>query len=192
MECPPGDGERINSFALVSYIPDPLGSFLDRLRQDLVAGCFARAHVTVLPPRTIDVLPAAVEQLRTALARAPSFNIELKEVEVFESTSVVYLGVGMGTSTLHELHDALNARALKFDEPFDFHPHVTIAQNFDPAALPDIAKAAREQWRKFEGPRTFTVRALCFVQNTVFNRWVDLERLNLDGQDGLARRLMHR
>jgi 2'-5' RNA ligase len=184
MECPPGDGERINAFALVSYIPEPLGSFLDRLRQDLDPSCLARAHVTILPPRTIQALPAAIEHLRRSLHRVPPFEIELRDVEVFESTSVVYLGIGKGTSTLRDLHGRLNAEELEFDEPFEFHPHVTIAQNFPPAALGDVVSIARERWREFDGPREFCVRDLCFVQNTVFNRWLDLERLRLDGRDG--------
>ena len=49
----PAAWDRINSFALVSYIPEPLAGFLDRLRQELVPNCFLRAHVTILPPRPI-------------------------------------------------------------------------------------------------------------------------------------------
>ena len=40
--------DRINSFALVTYIPEPLAGFLDRLRQELVPNCFLRAHATIL------------------------------------------------------------------------------------------------------------------------------------------------
>jgi len=36
----PAAWDRINSFALVSYIPEPLAGFLDRLRQELVPNCF--------------------------------------------------------------------------------------------------------------------------------------------------------
>ncbi len=53
MGCSNGVVTSANQFALVSYIPDPLGNFLDRLRLDLVPGCSPHAHVTVLPPRPI-------------------------------------------------------------------------------------------------------------------------------------------
>ena len=40
--CPDG-AERMNLFALVVYIPDPLAKFLDDLREELVpAACRAR------------------------------------------------------------------------------------------------------------------------------------------------------
>ena len=62
----PAAWDRINSFALVSYIPEPLAGFLDRLRQELVPNCFLRAHVTILPPRPICSSPeAAWETVRT-------------------------------------------------------------------------------------------------------------------------------
>ena len=48
-----GGAQRINLFALVVYIPDPLAGFLDDLRKELVANCLPRAHVTILPPRPL-------------------------------------------------------------------------------------------------------------------------------------------
>ena len=47
--------QRLNVFALVIYIPDPLGRFLDDLRTELVPGCNPHAHVSVLPPRPLAV-----------------------------------------------------------------------------------------------------------------------------------------
>ncbi len=47
--------QRLNVFALVIYIPDPLGRFLDDLRTALVPGCNPHAHVSVLPPRPLAV-----------------------------------------------------------------------------------------------------------------------------------------
>src|SRR5260370_8334446 len=45
--------ERLNVYALVIYIPDPLGRFLDDLRRELALGCNPHAHVSVLPPRPL-------------------------------------------------------------------------------------------------------------------------------------------
>ena len=41
----------MNQFALVIYIPDPLGRFLDDLRRELAPDCVPHAHVSVLPPQ---------------------------------------------------------------------------------------------------------------------------------------------
>ena len=47
----PNAADRIGEYALVIYIPDPLGSFLNRIREELAPGGLpGRAQVTVLPP----------------------------------------------------------------------------------------------------------------------------------------------
>jgi hypothetical protein len=46
---------RLNVFALVIYIGDPLGRFLDDLRRELSPQCNPHAHVSVLPPRPLSV-----------------------------------------------------------------------------------------------------------------------------------------
>ena len=48
--CLVPEGQRLNVFALVVYIPDPLGRFLDDLRRELVPHYNPHAHVSVLPP----------------------------------------------------------------------------------------------------------------------------------------------
>ena len=45
--------QTLSQFALVAYIPDPLGRFLDDLRVELTPDCKPRAHVTILPPRPL-------------------------------------------------------------------------------------------------------------------------------------------
>ena len=55
-----GVGERINSYALVSYVPGRLGAYLDRMRRELVSSCCAQSHITILPPRTIFAPESAV------------------------------------------------------------------------------------------------------------------------------------
>jgi hypothetical protein len=55
MLCDPSSMDRINMFALVSYVPGRLGEFLDRLREELVTGCKAHSHVTLLPPRPLSI-----------------------------------------------------------------------------------------------------------------------------------------
>jgi len=170
-----GEATRINSFALVSYLPDPLAGFLDRLRKDLMPGCHAKAHVTILPPRPLLCSPqAAWSEIETRLRDTPPFRVELAEIEVFPATQVIYLSVSAGSFELRRLHRLLNAESCFFDEPFSYHPHLTIAQDLEPKELSAAVDAARERWRQFADRRGFVVEKLTFVQNTIENRWEDL------------------
>ena len=180
MPCSAAEGERINSFAVVCYVPDPLGAFLDQLRRDLVPGCIARSHVTILPPRELVVEePQAAQSLHAGLRHAASSRLDLGAVEVFEGTSVIYLGLRSGTATLEHLHDILNTGDLWFNEPYRYHPHITLAQNFDPTRLAELSAIARGRWSEWSGARWFDLDVLTFVQNTLGNRWLDLEEIRL-------------
>src|SRR5580704_15314205 len=121
--------ERLNVFALVIYIPGPLGQFLDDFRRKLVPGCNPHAHVSLLPPRPLAVdWQVASEQVRTVLNGWTPFEIELTGIEIFPVTNVIYLQVGSGADELRQVHQAMNAGSLEFQEPFPYHPHITLAQ----------------------------------------------------------------
>lgn len=179
--CAPGDGAgAINSFALVSYIPDPLGRFLDQLRRELVPNCTPHAHVTILPPRSLEVAPERAWQLiRERVAKFAPFEIETGEIEVFENTSVAYIAVRKGWRELVALHDALAQGELWFPEPYPYHPHITVAQDFAPELLGQIAERARQRWAEYPYPRVFRVDSVTFVQATQDNRWLDLAQCPL-------------
>jgi 2'-5' RNA ligase len=173
-------GLSVNSFALVSYIPDPLGAFLDRLRNDLVCECHAKAHVTVLPPRPLFRPTAeAWAQMQERLPDFQPFRVELGEIQVFPVTDVIYLSVNAGNAELQKLHAALNTECLAFDEPFHYHPHVTLAQELDRGRLAEATEFAQRRWREFHDARGFTVDKLTFVQNTLENSWTDLNSWQL-------------
>jgi 2'-5' RNA ligase len=179
MHCPSGVGDPINSFALVFYIPDPMGSLLDRLRRELVPSCFAHAHVTVLPPRPIANSAQALSQLRGAVHEFRPFLLDLGGIEVFSETSVIHLGIGRGRTELRRMHDALNRSALFFQEPYLYHPHVTLAQDLTPDQVPPLLERANQVLAGYQGPRSFEIEALTFVQNTNVNHWRDLEEFSL-------------
>src|SRR5216683_2977282 len=101
MDSRNGGGQRINSFALVSYLPEPLAGYLDRLRSDLVKECRAKAHLTVLPPRPLLCKPEdAFQALTQKLQDFHPFRVELGEIEVFPITQVIYLSVALGNAEL--------------------------------------------------------------------------------------------
>ncbi|PWT97074.1 MAG: hypothetical protein C5B51_32130 [Terriglobia bacterium] len=173
--CPaPGD-ERLNIFALVIYIPNPLGVFLDDLRRELIPGCNPHAHVSVLPPRPLEVQwPLAADQVRSLTDAWPPFEVELTEIDVFPITQVVYLRLGSGAAELSRMHAAMNERALTFHEPYPYHPHVTLAQDIPRGELDSVRNTALRRWREYTGDRRFRAERVSLVQNTVQKCWLDL------------------
>jgi 2'-5' RNA ligase len=176
---PPTNGaDRVNSFAVVTYIPDPLGAFLDQLRRELEPATLApRAHVTVLPPRALTngvTTGNALEHIQSAAQAIPPFMIRTAHVEVFPITNVVYIGLDAGGDELRRMHVELNGGPVAAVENFKFHPHVTLAQGLTPEQAMEIAAHAQRRWSSFAGARAFSAEVFTLVQNTVDNRWIDL------------------
>lgn len=177
---PDGSGQTLSHFALVSYIPDPLARFLDNLRLELTPGCNPRAHVTALPPRPLfhDVKDT-ISQIAESSRGIPPFWVELGDVQVFESSHVVYIDLARGARELKALYRALNRGPLEYVENFPFHPHITIAQDLRPEESLRLASSARERWQQYKGPRGFLVSSLSFVQNVAPGIWADVAALPL-------------
>jgi len=176
----PDGVEFLNSYALVSYIPEPLSSFLDELRCELVPNCFLRAHVTILPPRPLQ-FPAekAWEQLRETAYNLEPVDLKLSAVEIFPQTDVIYIAIGQGQDELKRLHGAFNNDRLAYQEPFQYHPHITLAQNLTPDQVDELSRVAKRRWEEYDGRRTVRVETLHFVQNTRWNGWIDLAEMTL-------------
>jgi len=199
MDLPHRGAERINSFALVTYIPDPLASFLNNLREELeAAGPSPRSHVTLLPPRPIQCPTCdAVRQLGGRIAGMDEFELALGEPTLFEATNVVYISIESGLERLREIHTLLNEESLGYDEPFPYHPHVTLAQGLSVSAAPQALELARIRWAQYRWTRRFLVESVVFVQNTLDNQWLDLAEIHLGAQNRqpapvLAARRSHR
>jgi 2'-5' RNA ligase len=176
--------DRINSFALVSYIPEPLAGFLDRMRQELVPDCFLRAHVTVLPPRPISSSPgAAWDLVRWFAPQFAPFDVELTGVEVFPVSDVIYVNIAGGAEQLNHMHATLNSDGLRFPDPFTYHPHVTLAQKLQPDQVDELTRVARARWAECPFPKTFRVDKVVFVQNTRRSEWIDLGECRLGHDD---------
>lgn len=175
-----GGEARINSFALVSYCSGPLADYLTRLRRDLVPDCEAKAHLTVLPPRPIHgSAEDAVRGLTEGLQDFGPVLVELGGVAMFEDSRVIYLSVKTGHEELERMHDALNDGDVAFEEPFPYHPHITLAQDLSPDSFASVMERAQRHWNSWPHPRSFVVEKLTFVQNTFENRWCDLEDMHL-------------
>ena len=175
MYTDPPAWDRVNSFALVSYIPEPLAGFLDHLRRELVPNCFLHAHVTILPPRAISCSPeTAWEAVRTLVPHFDPFEVELSSVEVFPISDVIYVGISRGRAELELMHDGMNLSCLRYPEPYPYHPHITLAQDLKPDEVDELARVARTRWTECTLPKSFRVDQAFFVQNTRRNEWIDL------------------
>jgi 2'-5' RNA ligase len=171
----PAPEECLNVFALVIYIPGPLGRFLDDLRREVVPDSNPHAHVSVLPPRPLAVSwQTASEQARALTDSWSPFDIQLTSIQVFPVTHVIYLEVGAGASELRRMHAAMNGTSLAFQEPFPYHPHVTVAQEIPHSGVEAVHEIAQRRWREYKGERTFCAKHAVFVQGTIDNQWIDL------------------
>jgi 2'-5' RNA ligase len=175
-----GGGRTLSQFALVSYLPGPLAAFLDRLRLDMDPGCRPHAHVTILPPRpfTGEIREAIDDMTKKARLIEP-IEILLGDVDVFPFTNVLYIGLELGEPQIRQLHSLLDSGSLKFCCPFDFHPHITVAQELTKDNVQEAARLARGKWAEYKGSRRFLVESLSFVQNVAPYVWVDLAKVPL-------------
>jgi 2'-5' RNA ligase len=170
-----GAVEQLSLYALVIYLPDPLRSFLDELRLEMAPACNPHAHVSVLPPRTLPVPPAlAIDEARQVLAEVPAFEIALGHIEVFPVTDVIYISVEAGADQLRRMHQSLNRGTLAYDEPFPYHPHITLAQEIESGRLDSLRELAFHRWQEYHGRRTFRAERTVFVRSSCRNQWVDL------------------
>jgi 2'-5' RNA ligase len=180
-------GDRINSYAIVSYIPGALGHFITKLREELVSGCVAQSHVTILPPRA---LFAEEEELEKGVVKLsadfPPFLINMPRLSVFRQTSVIFAEIGAGYSQLVQMHESLATGPFAAEEPFEYHPHITLAQGILPEQVDELLELARRRWAEAPADSAL-IENLTFVQNTVQNRWIDLMECELKGAVAVGR-----
>lgn len=165
-----------DAFALVSYLPDPLAGFVDRVRHELAPGCRLRAHITLLPPRQLGCHAAiASRELQARLSQARPFEIQVQDIRVFPVSEVVYLSIGAGSQDLLELHNRLNQGPCLASEAWHYEPHITLAQELPVDAVARACELAERRWKEYSGPRSFTLDKVSFVRGSSDHGWVDLQ-----------------
>jgi 2'-5' RNA ligase len=180
MACCQQGAEGLVCYALVAYIPDPLGRYLDEVRRQLVPNFIPHAHVTILPPRLLPIdAQSGLDELRPLLEDFPAFTVDLAEVEMFSRTSVIYIALGRGAKELRSMHDLLNTGRLFYNEPYPFHPHVTLAQQLAEEQVPELYELSGLRWAEYKGPRSFEVERVTFVRNVAGTQWLDLGEFQL-------------
>ena len=169
-------------YSLVAYVKSPVGQFVESLRRELHPALpHLAAHVTVLPPRTLQASEfAATELLEDVCSKVDPFEIAVGDIETFcPATPTVFVRISRAGYRLRELHDRLNSGALMSREEFPYMPHITIAKFNDEKQARLAHQIARERWAAFEGLRRIEIKELTFVREEKENRWVDLSPVPL-------------
>jgi len=150
---------RLGSFALVSYIPEPLASFLYQFRNMLPGLENPQPHITILPPRPLTIpVDVASAQCLNVLSRFHEFEVVLGTVRSFPSTNVLYLDVSKGNAQIRHLHDALSTGELDHEEEFDFSPHLTLSGYIASHELMQTQRRAEGVWDTVAVGKTFILR----------------------------------
>ena len=151
-------------------IPEPWGQELTDLRKrfgDPLAAAIP-AHVTLLPPTTVDdsVLDEAQQHLGNVAATHSSFDVHLRGTGSFLPVSpVVFLTLVGGISDCERLERGIRSGPLERELQFPYHPHVTVAHD-----LPDDALTrAFDELVAYEA--RFRVTALYLYEHGVDGFW---------------------
>jgi 2'-5' RNA ligase len=169
-------------YALVAYVRDPVGIFVEDLRRELFPERgHLPAHITILPPRPLQAGEEdTIHVVRREIERLQGFEVEMGDVEnFFPTTPTIFLRVARGAYRLRELHDALNLGCLFCHEQWTYMPHMTVVKmpEFEQAKL--ALQRVRERWAQYRGPRNVLVDRLSFVREGDGIHWDDLASVPL-------------
>lgn len=164
-------------YALVAYLRNSVGEFVESLRRDLHPELpHLAAHLTILPPRPLQGSEArAIQEIEEICRKVEPFEVTLGEVETFiPVTATVFIRVAHAATRMQELHDRLNRDALGCIEELPYVPHLTIAKMGTEELAWKAFEVARRRWARYSGSRHIALEELTFVREHQQNRWVDL------------------
>lgn len=164
-------------YALVAYVRNPVGEFVQQLRRELHPDLpHLAAHLTILPPRLLRGSEfSALELLEDVCAQVSPFEITLGDVETFvPATPTVFIRVALDADRLHALHDRLGTKVLASAEEWPYMPHLTIVKMSTEVQAEAAYIVARDRWAQFGGSRRVQIKELTFVREENESRWVDL------------------
>lgn len=127
-------------------IPSPAAVEIDGLRRALGDGARTRIppHVTLVPPVNVpeESLGDALAVLRAAADRTPPLDIRIGPAATFHPVNpVVYLQVGGAVEGLAALRERVLVPPLERPITHAFVPHVTVADDMEPARIPAAVAA---------------------------------------------------
>jgi 2'-5' RNA ligase len=121
-------------------VPPPFGATLRQWRRRLGDPEASRVppHVTLLPPTSLphERLPVVEEHLRRIAAEERPFTITLRGTGTFRPVSpVTFVQLAAGISDCERLERRVRSGPLARETKFNYHPHVTVAQDVPDEAL---------------------------------------------------------
>jgi 2'-5' RNA ligase len=177
-------------YALVAYVRNPVGEFVEKLRRELHPELpHMAAHLTLLPPRLlIGSESIAMQALEQTCRDLEPFEVTLGEVETFiPVTPTVFIRVAHSAVRMQAAHDRLNRDGVYCSEELPYIPHLTIAKMGTEEQAWQAFEVARRRWAKYAGTRHIALEELTFVRENEANRWVDLGAMTL-GKKVVSRR----
>jgi hypothetical protein len=175
-------------YALVAYLKNPAGGFVENLRRELHPDLpHMAAHLSILPPRPLQGSESsALQVLERICGGEEPFEVSLGDVETFiPVTPTVYIRVDGAAGRMSELHSKLNTEALAFQEEWPYIPHLTIVKMKMGAeqSAQSAFQLARKRWSDYQGSRRIMLERLTFVREDVRpdapGCWVDLAPVQL-------------
>ena len=172
------DLPEFGSFALVIYLPDPLGEFLRSLRHLLPGDENPQAHITVLPPRPLQSPVDRVSfEAQRILSGFDPFRVVLSGLKSFPDTNILYLAVAGGNEELHEVHDALNRGILAHEESFDFLPHLTLSGPVAADQLGNVRAEAKKAITQYRRQMSFEANEVVALWQPLYGSWDEWNRV---------------
>jgi 2'-5' RNA ligase len=149
-------------------IPRPYADELERWRERFgdPAAHQIDAHITLLPPTRVDHLEPVVSHLDAIAARHAAFPVELRGTGTFRPTSpVVYVRVTQGAARIVTLESDIRSGPLRRSLRFEYHPHVTIAQDVPE----EVLRVAQRKLADYEA--AFTADAVTLSELAPSGDW---------------------
>ncbi len=159
---------------------------IDGLRRALGDGSLGRVgpHLTLVPPVNVRLsdLDEAVDVVRAAAAGTSPLELVLGAAATFwPATPVVYLGVGGDLDAVGRIRAAVGVGPLERPTTWPFVPHVTIAEDVDPALIPGAVAALAS----YEVAVTMTTVQL--LEERPDRSWQPLAEVTLSGRRVVGR-----
>jgi 2'-5' RNA ligase len=163
----PASGADTVTLGVAIAIPEPHATVLTKWRRRVgdSAADLMWPHVTLLPPTPVPVaaMDDIREHLRCAAAENDPFVMHLSGTGTFRPISpVVFIQIARGVSECELLEKLIRCGPLDRSVEYPYHPHVTVAQEIDDAALDEA----------YDGLSTFVAR-FPVAKFAMFSRDVD-------------------
>ena len=165
--------------------------FWTRFGQSIPGRKSAPVHITILPPRPLRFsIDRACNLVAELVRRLTPFVAELSEVRCFSETDFIYLDIAEGSGTLREIHQNLNSGELRYNELYEFRPHLTLGGPILQSSLHAERQRIETEWNSSACPRRILIEELVCLWMDPENartEWTRYRSFFLRREDGRGR-----